>query len=194
MYIYRIYNIETNESYIGQTVKDITYRFKEHIREAKRSLRGEKREFSYFHRLLLYCGVENFAIELLEEVSDSLADEREIYWIEYYNSYYQGYNSTKGGQNRPRGELVKESNDKWGDVKAGGMPIQEVIEKGLYNPYGNNNAGKKVGQFNLQGELINTYSAASVASKETGISASGIRKTCNGQQKKSGGYVWKWMN
>ena len=193
MYIYRIYNLETNESYVGQTVKDIQYRFKEHIREAKRSLRGEKREFSYFHRLLLYYGEENFTVELLEEVPDSLADEREMYWIEYYDSYFQGYNSTKGGQNRPRGELTKESNDKWGQVKAGGMNIQEVISQGLYNPYGNNNAGKKVGQFNLQGELINTYSAASIASKETGISASGIRNVCNGKQKKSGGYVWKWI-
>ena len=194
MYIYRIYNIETNESYIGQTVKDIQYRFKEHIREAKLSFRGEKREFPYFHRLLLYNGVENFKVDLLEEVSDLLADEREIYWIEYYNSYYQGYNSTKGGQNRPRGELVKESNDKWGDVKAGGMPIQEVIEKGLYNPYGNNNAGKTVGQFTTEGELSQIFASAKQASEETGINAFGIRKTCNGKQKKSGGYVWKWID
>ena len=60
MFIYRIYNIDTNESYIGQTVKAIDDRFKEHIREAKRSFRGEKRDFPFFHRALLYYGIEKF--------------------------------------------------------------------------------------------------------------------------------------
>jgi len=26
--------------------------------------------------------------------------EREIYWIEYYNTYYNGYNATLGGDGR----------------------------------------------------------------------------------------------
>ena len=203
MFIYRIYNIDTNESYIGQTAKTIEHRFKEHIREAKRSFRGEKREFSYFHRILLYYGVEQFKIEELEEVSDELADEREIYWIEYYDSYYSGYNSTKGGQKRPLAELMREANNKWKKIdndsdnkdkrNGGGMSIQEVIAAGLYNPYGNTNGGKRVGQFDLEGTLIETYPAASVASKKTNISASGIRKVCNGKQKKAGGYFWKWL-
>lgn len=27
-----------------------------------------------------------------------MLDEREKYWIEYYNSYFDGYNSTLGGR------------------------------------------------------------------------------------------------
>lgn len=192
MFIYRIYNVETQESYIGQTAKTIEYRFNQHIREANSSMRGERREFPYFHRMLLYYGIEKFQIEILEEVDDEIADNREIYWIEYYDSYYNGYNSTKGGQNRSTADLMAETNLKWKD-KNNRMEIQDVIASGLYNPFGNTNAGKKVGQFNLQGELINTYSAASVASKETGVSAVGIRNVCNGKQKKSGGYIWKWI-
>lgn len=200
MIIYRIYNIETKESYIGQTNKTIDYRFKEHVRTAKKALRGEKREFPYFHRMLLYYGIENFKIELIEEVPNELADKAEMYWIEYYDSYYNGYNSTKGGQNRSLATLTKEANYKWHQIdstskntKAGGMNIQDVISLGLYDPTNNTNAGKKVGQFDLNNNLIKIYPAASVASKETGIGAPGIRNTCNGKQKKSGGYIWKWI-
>lgn len=200
MYIYRIYNVLTNESYIGQTTKTIDYRFKEHVREAKSALRGEKRNFPYFHRLLLHYGPENFKIELLEEVADNKADEREIYWIEYYDSYYNGYNSTKGGQARPIIDLNKEANYKWKEnpnknhTNGGGMSIEKVISAGLYNPKGNLNAGKPVAQYSLEDELIEIYPAASVASKETGISATGIRNVCNGKQKKSGGFIWKWAD
>ena len=193
MFIYRIYNIDTNESYIGQTVKAIDDRFKEHIREAKRSFRGEKRDFSFFHRALLYYGIEKFKIEELEEVSDALADAREIYWIEYYDSYYSGYNSTKGGQHRPMSELQSETDKKWKEPNPNKMNIQDVIAAGLYNPIGNTNAGKKVGQFTLDGELIKIYPAATTASQETGVNVGGIRRVCNNKQQKCGGYLWKWL-
>lgn len=42
-------------------------------------------------------GKENFIIELIEEVRTEDLDNREKYWISYYNSYEEGYNCTKGG-------------------------------------------------------------------------------------------------
>ena len=42
-------------------------------------------------------GVNNFFIELIEECDDNIINEREIYWINFYDSYYKGYNSTLGG-------------------------------------------------------------------------------------------------
>lgn len=198
MFIYRIYNTQTNESYIGQTKKTVDYRFKEHIREANRSFRGEQQDFPLFHRMLLYYGISNFKVETLEEVPDDKGDEREVYWIKYYNSYYEGYNSTKGGQNRSTAELMKENVKKWkikdSNAHMGGMSIQEVINNGLYNPIGNINAGKSVAQYTLDGALIKIYPAATIASKETGIGAQNIRNTCNGKTKKSGGFIWKWIS
>lgn len=44
-------------------------------------------------------GKENFSVELIEEVPNSQLNDKEIYWIKYYNSYYYGYNMTPGGQN-----------------------------------------------------------------------------------------------
>lgn len=58
---------------------------------------------TYFSQLALYkafnkYGKENFVCEEIEEVPNELLDEREKYWIKYYNSYYKGYNSTIGGR------------------------------------------------------------------------------------------------
>jgi len=43
-------------------------------------------------------GIENFTFEEIEQVDNSILDEREKYWIEYYDSYFNGYNSTLGGR------------------------------------------------------------------------------------------------
>lgn len=44
-------------------------------------------------------GIENFSVQQIEECDISQLDEREIYWIRYYDTYRQGYNSTLGGTN-----------------------------------------------------------------------------------------------
>ena len=43
-------------------------------------------------------GIEHFVIETIEECPDSIVNEREQYWIKFYNSYYDGYNATLGGE------------------------------------------------------------------------------------------------
>lgn len=43
-------------------------------------------------------GKENFLIEEIERCPKEKLDEREVYWISYYDSYHNGYNSTKGGK------------------------------------------------------------------------------------------------
>lgn len=42
-------------------------------------------------------GFENFLFEVVEECSKEFLNDREIFWIEYYNSYKDGYNSNYGG-------------------------------------------------------------------------------------------------
>lgn len=44
-------------------------------------------------------GIENFQIEQIEENDNSILDEREKYWIQFYNSMIpNGYNMTFGGE------------------------------------------------------------------------------------------------
>ena len=93
-YIYKIQNIINNHLYIGQTVKSLEKRFQQHRNNYDKP---------YFSHLPLYrafqkYGLENFIFEKVEEVENEKLDEREKYWINYYNSFYDGYNATLGGR------------------------------------------------------------------------------------------------
>lgn len=52
----------------------------------------------YIKRAIHKYGKSKFHISLLEEVSIEELNEREKYWIAYYDSYNNGYNLTLGGQ------------------------------------------------------------------------------------------------
>lgn len=93
-YIYKITNTLNGKVYIGQTIKTIQKRFTQHKNNSNKE---------YFSQIVLYkafnkYGIENFICEEIEEVPNDKLDEREKYWIEYYDSYFNGYNSTLGGR------------------------------------------------------------------------------------------------
>lgn len=94
--IYKITSKDTGKCYIGQSI-DILNRWKQHICKAK-----YENENTKFYNALRKYGYENFNYEIIEECDkkQSILDERERYWIAYYNSYEEGYNSTRGGQNQ----------------------------------------------------------------------------------------------
>lgn len=94
--IYKYENNINHHIYIGQSVN-----LKKRIREHKCAFSNPNNPDYNFpiHRALRKYGVENFTISILEEVEDNALDEREVYWIAYYDSYKNGYNATPGGQN-----------------------------------------------------------------------------------------------
>lgn len=51
-------------------------------------------------------GSEHFHIKLIEETNNP--EERERYWIQYYDSYHNGYNATLGGDGKCWLELPEE--------------------------------------------------------------------------------------
>jgi len=81
----------TDLSYIGSTIFSIDKRLKEHIRS------GVRGDGKYFQRALKKYGVNNFSSEILEDIEDTLLNDREIFWIEFYDTFNNGYNLTKGG-------------------------------------------------------------------------------------------------
>ena len=93
-YIYKIENQINHKVYIGQTIKSLNKRFSQHKNNYTKP---------YFSQIHLYrafkkYGIENLSSEKIEQVNDEDLDEREKYWIAYYNSYENGYNSTLGGR------------------------------------------------------------------------------------------------
>ena len=90
-YIYIIRNKINNKVYIGQTTQTINVRFTNH------KMASRTGEDTKFYRAMRKYGEENFYPEQLEEVEVKDLNDRERYWIKQYNSYYNGYNSTLGG-------------------------------------------------------------------------------------------------
>lgn len=91
--VYKITNPAENKAYIGQAV-DIAARFKQHI---KRGLGAEAPLNNKFYPALEHFGVENFTFEILEKCKREELNEKEKFWIDYYNTKIYGYNVTGGG-------------------------------------------------------------------------------------------------
>jgi hypothetical protein len=90
--IYRITNLLDNKIYIGQSV-NIGERFKTHIKCGL----GIDTPQNKLYAAMIKDGVENFSFEIVEECNPSLLNEKEKYWIEYYQSNIYGYNMSIGG-------------------------------------------------------------------------------------------------
>lgn len=90
--IYRITDLTTGKSYIGQSV-DIKERFRQHIKSALTYGKATNKLYSTMQK----SGVHNFTFEILEEVSRENLNERETYWIEFYKTKNFGLNTTRGG-------------------------------------------------------------------------------------------------
>lgn len=77
-------------------------------------------------------GINNFDFEIIEECPKEELNEREIYWIDYYNTYFgEGYNCTIGGDGASH--AVKLSNVDVGniisDLKQSELSILEIAKK-----------------------------------------------------------------
>lgn len=88
--IYKFTNKINNKSYIGQSVNI-------EDRKIKHKYYSQHSNTAFYKAVNQY-GWDNFEFSVLEECSVKQLDEREKYWIEFYDSYYNDYNMTKGGQ------------------------------------------------------------------------------------------------
>ena len=91
-YIYKITCKVTNKNYIGKSTVSIEERYRRHLSDAKHLDTHLARAFKLY-------GEDAFELSLIEECPEDLTllSNREIYWIDKFDSYYNGYNETKGG-------------------------------------------------------------------------------------------------
>ena len=91
--IYKITNLINGMSYIGQSV-NIADRFKAHIKAGL----GIDSSNNKLYTAMKKDRVENFMFEIIEECDRTLLNEKEKYWIEFFQSESFGYNMTKGNK------------------------------------------------------------------------------------------------
>lgn len=206
-YIYKITNNINGKIYIGKTLKDnVEKRWKEHLSDYDKE-RCEKRPL---YDAMKKYGIENFQIEAIEECNENILSEREIYWIEYYGSFKNGYNATKGGDGRPYadydlifylweiGKTLKEIQQITGYAK-------ETISTALtVNNISKEERIKRSHECRQKGcamldkdteEIIKVFSSLQDARNYLKVSKGGhISDVCKGKRKTAYGYKWKYLS
>lgn len=120
--IYKISNNINGKCYIGQSW-NIEKRWKHYISINCKNQRK-------LHHALKKYGVKNFTFEILEifdnNISQDILNEREIHYIDCFNSIKEGYNLTEGGSN---GKLSEETKKLISEKHKGKTLSEEHIEK-----------------------------------------------------------------
>lgn len=95
--IYIIRNNINDKVYVGQTTRTVEERFKNHLKPSVCKQRGTYKLYNAINKY----GKENFYVEMLESnIPVNELDDKEIYYIEYFDSCDNGYNTTYGGNVR----------------------------------------------------------------------------------------------
>lgn len=114
--IYCWRNVHNGKRYIGQTI-DPQRRYREH----KRYLGNYAGQNLFGRALNKYSSMSDWEYTIIEEVSKEMLDEREIYWIEFYDSMNPecGYNIREGGHNIYGYKLPEETRRKQSESHKG---------------------------------------------------------------------------
>ena len=104
--IYKIENLINGKKYIGQSIH-IEKRWATEKRDA---FNEKKASYHYpLSKAFRKYGIENFSFEIIEECLQEELNDKEKYWVAFYDSFYSGYNQTLGGdspRNKPKETII----------------------------------------------------------------------------------------
>lgn len=199
--IYKIENLINGKVYIGQSsnIKSrwTTYKWialSNNLPESVQSLLN----YPIYQAFKKY-GYQNFKFSVIEECSIKQLNEREVYWIKYYNSCIltpnnNGYNASYGGAGVVRTpiEKIEQIIQLWNQGK-GVIEISKQLEIGrdtvlnylqVFTDYtkkeskirGVNKRKKPINRYNYKAELIKSYPSVIEAEKELNVAPSTLKK------------------
>lgn len=95
--IYKIQNMINGKIYIGQTRIQLIKRLRKHLSDSRPTTKSTKH---HLQRALFKYGFQNFDISIVETCPIELLNNRETFWIKFFNSTDPkiGYNCTLGGE------------------------------------------------------------------------------------------------
>lgn len=203
--IYIIKNSINEKVYIGQTSRTLEIRWKEYLRHYKYGSQA-------IYTAMRKYGIDHFFVEKIEECEEDRLDEREMYWIQHYDSFNNGYNSTLGGRfENMATNRVEEVLQLWEQ----GNTVNKIVEKTSLNVetvrgyLNKNNIGhseirerankaiaksksKPVFQYDRNHNFIKEWESTMEIERELGINHRNVSAVCNGKRKTAGNYFWTY--
>lgn len=218
-YIYKITS-PTGKIYVGKTY-NVRMRKNGHKCFAYKADHFKRNKTILSNSICKY-GWDAHIFEIIEEVEDSLMNEREMHWIKELGSYHyeneNGMNMTKGGEGQRSTWMHKTELRKWFSERFKGkngpfygrhhteeakrMLSQSSREYNLKNgikvpEWGVEKGRKKVMKpilcYNSNGEFLKEYESATAAALDCGISkASEVCGVCSGKRTNALGFVFRY--
>lgn len=127
MIIYKLTS-PSNHSYIGQTKRSLTKRWKEHQQRPC--------ETTLWFALQKYSA-DQWQVEIIERCTNAKElDEREVFWIDHFNTYHDGYNMTKGGNGWIKDTLSEQHKQRISKALKGKPKTLQAIENNRQSQLG----------------------------------------------------------
>ena len=187
-FIYKITNKVNGKIYIGQTMRTISVRWSEHVRDSgvNPNVKPCCNYVSILHKAIAKYGVDCFTVEEVEQCDNDQLNRRERYWIEYYQSNKSGYNIYLGGESTTavsdneilelwnKGYIIKEIASELGlcddtisrRLKNVGITSKEILKRG--NIHAITTRSKPVYQYDIDGNFIKEFSSLKEAQESIG--------------------------
>ena len=206
--IYKIENLINHKKYIGKA-NNINKRFGEHKRLA---FYPTEPSYNYpLYKAIRKYGLNNFDFSIIEECKESELNEKEKYWIDFYNTYKgEGYNQTPGGDGSPKvsvetvvklyksGYSILDICDYFNASKNTIIEILHANNLGYMSQEDKNKLQnpKPVFQYDLNGNFIAEYYSAGEAARQLSgnHNPNSILKVCNGEANVAYNFLWKYKN
>ena len=195
---HKIYKVtfENGRSYIGLTVNSLAQRKKEHENRAKRGS-----QFIFHKMLRNYPAIWEI---LQENLSLEEANEREIYFIERFDTIFpRGYNQTKGGQSG--GRMSEDVRMRMSRAHKGRKHTKETREKIALGNTGKKRreesnlaqsrsmGGKPFLVFErFSGKLVGEWNVIRKCARDLGVDASNLSSCLKGRTNYLKNFVFKY--
>jgi|TARA_R110000744_G_C19155733_1_gene539904 group I intron endonuclease len=205
--IYKITS-PSKKVYIGQS-RNIKKRWNDYSVHKKK----QKDQTAIFYSLKKY-GKENHVFEVIEECSLEELNEREIYYIEKYDSVNNGLNISRGGYyfwevnvgKKHKKETIDKMKEYWAEnakprsketiakisktkQENPRITTPEMVEK--YRKA--STSTKSISQFDLEGNHISDFNSINEAARHLNIRNDGVSACLRGKQKTAYGYIWRYQ-